>query len=357
MPFPSRSIAAALLGAALAACAHGEPLSTPDTGSTRPFAIAAPTRLTYNPGVDRDAAWLPDESGIIYSADRLDRDDDDRCLVTLAPTGGRIERTWCASSLPSRDSINTFDGAAVTAGGRVAFVRTSRPPTFTAPRFNELAAGPLASIDEATVLQSIPFTQAGVFYTGISQLRWAGDQTLVYRAGFLGPVCIDAVLPRCGRAVVESGLNLMRQDSSDGPVLVPGTVEASSVAVMPDADAILFTRLGDSRVFRHALSSGLQTVYYDFGGTAIARGVQASNGRLVAIVGGAVQVLSPAFNPPGTPRLQYDLGGDVVVVELLSGATMTLHPGTGGYRNPALSPSGKRLVVERDGDLWLFELQ
>lgn len=308
-----------------------------------------------NPGADRNAAWLPDESGLVYSAERQDRDDDDRCLVILPPDGGRITRSYCAATEPSRDSLNVFDVPAVDAGRQLAFVRTSRLPTQAGWRFNELAVGRLDSIDGARTLLSIPFTLGASFYTGVSHTRWLNPLTIVYRAGFNGFACVNASVP-CARVAVESGQALMVQDVfSGGPVELPGAAFASSVAVQ-DGDALLFTVVGDHNVYRHVVSTGVTSVFQDLSAFGpIARDVQVAGNRITAVVGGGAAVLDAALNPPGTPPLQLDAGGTIMVMDIASGASVLLDI-LSTYRNPVLSPSGTRLVAERDGDLWLFVL-
>jgi hypothetical protein len=351
---PSTAIARVVLLCALASCAHGDAFESTVPAGTGPFGQGIVARLTLNPGVDRGAAWLPDESGFFYSADRLDRDDDDRCLVRLPPDGGQGTRTVCATSLASRDSLNTFDGAAITAAGRVAFVRTSSPPGGFGVRFNELALGRLDSIEAAATIRSIPFTIGTTFYSGVSNIRWLNGTALVYRAGFAGLACIDAAIP-CTRAFIDSGIGIMFQDTGAAPQLLPGTNLANSVAVLPGGDRVVFTVMNDSRVFQLDLSTSAVSVFLD-PGSGTARDVQVAGSRLAVIVGGTVQVINPAFNPPTTPPLQWDRGGDLFVADLATGATVRV-TGVGGFRNPALSPSGTRVIVESLDDLWLVRLQ
>jgi hypothetical protein len=77
--------------------------------------------------------------------------------------------------------------------------------------------------------------------------------------------------------------------------------------------------------------------------------------------------INPAFGPT-----QWDSGGVLHVVDLQSGADVTLD-GPGLFRRPQISPSGSALVVEvyplmisgepagtvvsRQGDLYLYGLQ
>src|SRR5262245_52479046 len=87
----------ALAGVALLAlaCSHTDPFSVPPYGTTQPFDPTPPVRLTLNEGADRQASWLPDGSGIVYSTQQLGRPDADVCLAELPPTGGTQRRLVC----------------------------------------------------------------------------------------------------------------------------------------------------------------------------------------------------------------------------------------------------------------------
>src|ERR1043166_7375349 len=60
-------------------------------------------RLTYNPRDDLGPVWLPDGSGFLYTAERGDRHDLDRCLVVMPRAGGSIEREICDRAPPADD--------------------------------------------------------------------------------------------------------------------------------------------------------------------------------------------------------------------------------------------------------------
>ncbi len=87
----------ALAGGALLAlaCGHTDPFSTPPYGTNQPFDATPPVRVTLNTGPDRGASWLPDESGILYSAGQPNRADSDVCLAELPPDGGTQHRLVC----------------------------------------------------------------------------------------------------------------------------------------------------------------------------------------------------------------------------------------------------------------------
>ena len=72
---PARWTALGLLCLVISAsaCSHSEPFANPETGE-EPFDPGPPVRLTVNPAHDGSPSWLADGSGILYSAQQLDRD-------------------------------------------------------------------------------------------------------------------------------------------------------------------------------------------------------------------------------------------------------------------------------------------
>src|SRR5688572_10113746 len=77
----SQKLFAPLAFLLLLGCGHTEPFGSTPGGTEQPFDPSPPVRLTLNQGPDRGAAWLPDGSGILYSAQQLGRDDHDVCLA------------------------------------------------------------------------------------------------------------------------------------------------------------------------------------------------------------------------------------------------------------------------------------
>lgn len=358
---------APLLGAVLlSACDHGHVMRVPTFGSALPPAAGSPAPLTLNSGTDLWPAWLPDGSGIVYSAERLDRTDRDWCLAFLPPSGGRVTRTICENTLAGVDSVETYQSAAPSADGRVLLVRSSgrlgeAGATEERARSRALMVGSLRGSLGARQLFSVPFTITGVrTYTGVSRINWVGQATIVYRADFLGRVCLIQV-PNCPTAFVQSGLSIIRQalDDPASREVLPGTDDASSAWVGDDGDTLYYTLGGDSRVYRMVLSTLTSAVVYDFGAAGIARDVEVRGTRLVAVVGGPT--VSYGFNASAANNIQIDtLGGDIHVVDLVSGLETSLAVPQVFFRHPALSPAGDRVVAESKAagswDLWLFEV-
>ncbi len=326
-----------------------------------PFGSVVPLRLTYNLGEDLGPVWLPDGSGFLYTMERLDRDDKDRCLVLMAAGGGSIEREICDRTPAADDSIDAYSAAAIAANGRLAYARATA--SFTAgwpitPHDQQLVVGTLA--DPFTVrvlLPSIPYpSPSGRIHQGVAQVRWLNDTSLIYLGQHVSypAVCTNCVL----RDTLASGLEITRINvGSATPALhvLPGTDQASSVTVA-GRDTLFFTVNGDTRILRLTLADGAVGVVHDFGIGGIARDVQASGGRLLAVVGGNVSFASDSI----TGGMQRDSGGTIVLVDPATGGETPLALGS-LFRHPALSPDGRRIVAEsyvggtRSSDLWLLE--
>ena len=100
----------ALAGGALLAlaCGHTDQFGAPPYGTTQPFDPTPPVRLTMNEAADRGASWLPDGSGILYSAQQLGRADADVCLAELPPGGGSQRRLVCDLTRLGVDTSNAI---------------------------------------------------------------------------------------------------------------------------------------------------------------------------------------------------------------------------------------------------------
>jgi hypothetical protein len=163
----------------------------------------------------------------------------------------------------------------------------------------------------------------------------------------------------CAPDTVRTGIEIVTLDFAGAtPVLavVPTTDSASSVAVGATGDTIYFTRNGDSRVYRHAFSSGQTDTVFDFGFAGIARDVTYANGRVVAVVGGDVSYVVDSI----LGGAQVDRGGMLHVVTLAGGTATAFGDPSFLFRRPAFAPGGARVVAERwingSSDLWLVDV-
>lgn len=353
------------------ACSHSEPFTNPQ-GSDTPFDPGPPARLTLNPAHDGQPSWLPDGSGILYSAQQAERADDDVCLAELPPTGGRQRRLLC--DIPGdRESTDAAQAAVASASGPVALLSAGNGSLGgTSPVFLHIALIPTLDALDPEMVRALPFTPAG----GTSQdyagyLRWLSADALVYVGQSFRvkrdcpPCALDTVLLSTEITTLALGTG------SPAGTAVPGTTLATGVTPVQDGAAILYTLAGDSRIYRRVLATGDVGVVHDFGPAGVARDVHAAGNRVVAIVGGrvafTVHPLHPALGP-----VQWDSGGVVHVLELGESTSLPLDTPGRLYRRPALAPDGARVVAEgypliitgptdapdttvgKSGDLYLF---
>lgn len=336
---PLRALA---MFAAMVACGHTDPFTSPPYGSDQPFDAAVPTRLTLNDLDDRGAAWLPDGSGILYSTRPESRADRDVCLALLPPTGGRQTRLTCDLSVGGVDSTNAIESAAPAADGRLAFVESSGPIDATSALDEGVVIAPSLDPHGAALVQRLPYTIPGEpTHNHVRAIRWLGSG----RLGFIGGIVANlADCAGCPAINVVADQKVVTVDAAAGtsPAAIPGTDFASGLSVGANEDEIYYTVGGDSRVFRRTLSTGDVTVAFDFGGAGIVRDVAVVGNRLVAIVGGRVVFgINPVLGPT-----QRDNGGVVHVVDLGTGADQPLDDPDFLFRHPALSPDGAHVVAE-----------
>jgi len=320
-----RLLLPAVLSLALA-CGHGEPFTTPPTGTDQPLQSGTPTRLTYNPLLDSEIAWSADGSALIYTATRADEPNLSRCLELLPPGGGRILRSFCPSP-QIQDSTVAFESGAVSDSGQVVFLRSARGPLNSGWIRRAFVLTSLSGMQLREV-QAIPFPGSIPPHSGASQLRWLDENRFVYLAeDYQVAFCLGCV-PHDS----ATGLFVVSVDLRSDPATftqVAGTTGATGVAV-DGADAILYTVAGDAHAYRQVLSSGAVTALWDFGAGHTVRWAQRTGNRLAALVDGGVWVVDLA----ASTATQLD----------------------SGYESLALAPDGLRLVALKQSDLWLFDL-
>lgn len=358
---------------ALTACDHSAAFSPADPRTTVPFTTGSPRAITFSTGDDRNPAWLPDGSGIIYSSEQLGRRDHDRCLQILPATGGQVTTRLCnLQNVHLDDSTDRYEAPAVNTDGQLLYT--------LARGFVGLQKGPRQALVLSTVaspfagareLTPIPyFASNGRTHSSITQIHWTGPGTFIYLAQNLfyeGSTFLPDTF--------YTGLDVVRGDLSSGDAVltvVAGTDYASGVSVDPATpDLFYFTLGGDSKVYRQSLGSGTRTVAFDFGAGHIVRDAQVSGNRLVAVVDGSVH--DSVEDAHGF--VQRDEGGDLAIVDLGSGTVQTFSLEATLFRRPAISPSGTTFVVEASPrvpvllgpqsdytainhrpDLWLFDL-
>ena len=366
MRAPARILGLVLLAAA---CDHGSAFQPSPPPPAPPFSSLFPRRLTFNLGDDRTPAWLPDGSGIIYSTEREDQPDHDRCLAILPRDGGTIESRYCRFSIHA-DSNDLMEAPAVSSHGRIFFHQVVSSTGQPKLGLSALLLGPAEDPLLATPIRTLPYTAPnGRFHSSIRLPQWIGPDSLVYLAEQLfyeGSTTFPDTF--------YTGLDAVLLDfSAPAPVfnIIPGTDYASSVAASDEPGVIYYTLGGDSRVLRQVLASGEVGVVHDFGGGTIVRDAQVRGTTLVAVVGRSVLYRFEENHG----YVQRDEGGDLAFVELDSGETAFFSTDSVLFRHPMISPDGSRVVVEvqpyapvhaepnsefnatnHRAELWLFDL-
>jgi hypothetical protein len=370
----------ALAGGAwlVVSCSHTDPFSPPPYGATEPLDPTPPVRLTLNLGPDRDASWLPDGSGILYSTQQAFRSDRDVCLAELPPHGGSQRRLVCDLTALGGDTLNAVEFPVAAADGRLAFLKLGNPTTATRPLVEAVTVAPGLDPRRGSEVVRLPYTVPGEpTHATVTSLRWLSSSRLTF-VGSLRTYRNACMLPCTRQDTILSGLKVGVLDldaPGSAPGLVAGTEFASGVSPGSSGQEIYYTIGGDSRVYRRNLATGEVAVAYDFGAAGIARDVHVVGSRLTAIVGGRAHfIVDPELGP-----IQADSGGFIHVVDLSSGNDAvlgTFFPAT--FRHPSLAPAGDRVVAEgyplivsdvpgtepgtvspdttvgRDGDLYLF---
>ncbi len=332
---PVRTLA---LLAIVAGCGHSDPFTSPPHGTDAPFDPSPPIRLTLNALADRGPAWLPDGSGILYSAQQEGRRDHDVCLAQLPPGGGRQLRLDCDLTGYGLDSTNAIESPAPAADGRLAFFAVSGDTAAVSPDMSAIVVAPGLNPLSGVRRQTVPYTIPGQpTHFVVTQLRWLDVGHLVYVAAARGynSLTKDTIVSNLALAVIDL--------STPGlPSVIPQTEFASGVSPGPNPGDVYFTLGGDTRIFRRTLATGDVSIVHDFGPGAIVRDVHVVGNRMTATVGGRVAFINdPSFGPT-----QYDSGGVIHVVDLGTDADQALDDPTRLFRRPALSPSGDRIVAE-----------
>jgi len=369
---PARGTALAVLGLALffTGCNHTDPF-TNEPGSHVPFDPGPPARLTLNPANDAHGTWLADGSGILYSAQQLDRADADVCLAELPPTGGSQRMLIC--DIPGdTNSTDAAQAPAAAPDGRLALLSAGNASLGgTSPTLLTLAVAPSLDASKLQTVRSLPLTpEGGSAQDYAGYLRWLTDERLVYvgqrfRAVRLCPG------GQCAPDTLLYGTDVTVLDVSSIPsraVAVAGTAEATGVAPVADGAAILYTLTNDTRLYRRTLSSGATSVLHDFGPAGIARDVHAAGNRIAVVVGGRIAYT----NHPVAGLTQFDSGGRVHLLDLDGENEVVLDVVDRLFRRPAVSPDGLQVLAEgfplvitgpptardttvsKSGDLYLF---
>lgn len=332
IPFTFRPVQAAVcLALASGACSHTPPGDGSETSVTGPLSGGTPLQLTLNPGEDSWPAWSTDGASLWYTYEDLSRGDQDHCLGQLPAAGGERLTSFCRVAPPAADDSLDVAVAPAPRGNRLAWVAINNKPGAIVPDGGDLFLASGASLAAAVSLVHFPRQPApGVLQTYGTDLQWLDDSTLIYsgtQMTVIGSPPTDTMLAGAGITLVHvTGAGATLTD-------IPGTDDVSSVAVGTAAGEIYFTRVADPRIFRMRLPDTTAGVVYDFSGSGPVRDVRCLGTRLLAVLGGTVNV---------SPDGQQDLGGTVYLLE--SGTATPLTTG-GRWHHPVFRPDGNAFAA------------
>lgn len=344
----SSAIAVVSIALLLVACNHSPPMTEEPPNSNEPINPGPPVQLTINPGEDGEAA-IPDHGTIFYTYQIVDTVDQDRCIAILPLSGGTRLREICAQGDRDDDSTQAYRWSAPLPSDSLAWFRTS---SRAGEDFNREALVAIAALKNLTafrVLRTFPTTSTNS-QTHIEPafLRFVGAGTLAYVGMRFYSRCTDL-----GCEVVFGGREVALLDLTlpgTPPLAVPQTDYSSGVAAGPASGDIIYTLVGDSRVYLRTAAGNVSTLH-DFGGAGIARDPHLAGGRLVAIVGGNITVGLSDTNEP----FQREGGGPLLAVNLSNGQELIVMEEF-PMRRPVLTPDGQHVVAELGGNLYRFDL-
>lgn len=340
-PLPALVGTAALL---LAACSHGEPFGPTDRSSSEPFAPnIQPLRLTYGGG--QGPAWLPDGAHFVYAYQSPEHSNGqtppapDTCLGILPASGGHRTASICSTSPFERDTLDVYaQPAPAPDGNHVAFLRGLLHPV-SRSGLTSIVVGALDSLPQATILANdgFPGAHGQVAETGL--LRWLDADRLLLLGADDG---VFSPCSSCDPIVIRRWRDAYVLPLDGAPQVIPGTEFATSIAVGSAADLFL-TFANDGRVMHHDLGSGAQTVVATFADGMAPRDADYANGRLALVARGKITQM---VDDDGNPMQGEDQGGELQIVNVLTGAVTPLHSETLLFRRPRWSPDGTSLLAE-----------
>jgi hypothetical protein len=344
----------------LLACDHSRPFADDPPQTDWPATPGLPRRLTYAAPGELAPSWAPGGGTILYTLTRVDGgqvidglDSGDRCVAFLPAEGGQVRRQLCLTPPYSERTLDVQQEAALGPHGTLAFVRSSDPDRNVLVVPSEIVATDTLGRGDRSLLALPARASNGVWYHGASRLRWLDASRLLFVAERLGCTnrCADTV--RTGIGVVQLTIGPAGATAE----LLAGTERATSFAAGESGELYL-TRVNDPRVYRRE-PGGAVSVAWDFGAGVVARDVDYHGGHL-AVVAGGLRLVDDPFDDPDMGVGHIDGGGELHVIDLAENTAERHLFGFLLTRRPAISPDGRRIVLEVLGEtggpaLWLLE--
>lgn len=202
-----------------AACSHSESFGPQADRPEEPFSIEEPVRLTYASGLNTRPAFSEDERRIVYAFPRGDDGPDDHdhdtCLGVLPTSGGPRVAEYCVEERDHRSFRDGVEHGALSADGRLAFVRASGlAGSFTVARAG-LYVAPADSVRgarEVLELKRIP-PGGSTSWDYLLNPTWVGPGELVALA-----TRTELRGPNVGKDTLHFGIDVVRIRVDDQPV-------------------------------------------------------------------------------------------------------------------------------------------
>ncbi len=267
--------------------------------------------LTLNPLDDLNPSWLPDGSALLYSFEDNAVHNFDQCLALLPPEGG-TRRELCSTSAGHLDSTEVYGPSAASESGRLVYLFTQATPGRPIPNRQELRVATLSAPQTFEVLHPLPFNIDGFKIDAVTRVFWLSETRIVYEGSFGIP-----------NTTTKDTVAVLIDLATPSRNVIPGTTGIASVVHGGDPDVIAFTKRGDSRVHRMALTSGVPSVLHDFAPLGVPGDIALQGNRLVAVLGsglvdvdlatGREEVLTGPSAPPFIRHPALSVNGAVVL--------------------------------------------
>lgn len=244
-----------LVALAALACEHTLPFGAPDLEPLGPITSTLPRPLTLNRGDDRH----PGVTGgtLLYSRWAGDPANRDRCIAFLPAAGGTISRTLCPPTAADT-FVHTWSEPVLSPDGRrIAFVWQKSPPAAAFPGETDVIVA--QADDPYAVALRWPAARVladGRTTTGAIELSWAGDDRLLFLAGFEYVFKVKGGGADRLTDTTFMPYALFALDVASGTAgVVPGADSAVAYARAPDG-GLWLVRSADSALLLHVPAGG-----------------------------------------------------------------------------------------------------
>lgn len=287
------------LGLALfaGACAHSEPTGPADVPvADGPLSTAAPTRLTFDPGMDQLSGLSPDGATLLYSFQPLGRADRDRCLAFLPAAGGTREE-YCENATTHQDLTDALEMPALGADGALLYAAYQSPIGAALPTSGELRLATRTAPGTARTLLAMPTNVGGFGFDRIGTIRWVSPSVVYLVVG--STQLTGSPISLTDRDTLFAGVGILRGEigaTSATFTAVPGTATATDFDFSPQGDSLYVTLRDDPSLYAMAIAGGARRTVFTEPRIADSAAVLTHPVRIAA----GIVVVREMYQDPGT---------------------------------------------------------